>query len=70
LLGVTGGGNVSLNNQLDKVDLNRISDSEAEKIRNDYQGIGSRWMNLRHIRTLASILATVLIFIACLVKDG
>lgn len=69
VLGVTGGGNVPLNNALDKVDVNRISDAEAEQIRQNYQGVGSRWMNLHMIRTLAATAATMLVFIACLMRS-
>jgi uncharacterized membrane protein len=69
VFGVTGGGNVPLNNALDKVDVNGISDAEAEQIRQNYQGVGSRWMNLHIIRTLAATIATVLVFIACLVRS-
>jgi uncharacterized membrane protein len=68
VLGVTGGGNVPLNNALDKVEVDRISDAEAERVRQDHQGVGSRWMMLHNVRTVASIVATILIFIACLVK--
>jgi uncharacterized membrane protein len=69
VFGVTGGGNVPLNNQLDQVDVNRLSDAEAEQVRQDYQGVGSRWMVLHNIRTLAAVIATVLVFAACLVKS-
>ena len=66
--GVTMVGNIPLNNQLDKVDVNKISEAEADKIREDFQGVGSRWMNLHAIRTLTSTAATALVFIACLMK--
>lgn len=64
--GVTIGGNIPLNNQLDKVNVEVISEGEADRIRQEFQGKGSRWMRYHNIRTLASIAATVLVLIACL----
>lgn len=66
--GVTIGGNIPLNERLDKVDANRLSESEADSIRNEFQGAGSAWMRFHNIRTLTSIAATALVFIACLSK--
>ena len=70
VFGITGGGNVPLNDQLEKVDITRISDAEAEKLRNDYHGVGSRWMQLNAIRALAAAAATALVLIACLVRSS
>jgi hypothetical protein len=39
-------------------------------LRNDYQGVGSRWMQLNAVRTCAAIAATVLVLIACLVRNN
>lgn len=66
--GVTAGGNIPLNEKLDKVDVATISEAEAERVRQEFQGSGSAWMRFHNIRTLASIAAVVLVFIACLTK--
>ncbi len=55
-----------LNAKLAKVDTSKISDQEAEKIRRDFQGLGSRWTRFHAIRTLAGITATGLMFIAAI----
>jgi len=67
--GVTIAGNIPLNNVLEKIDANALSDAEAERIRQEFQGRGSRWMRLHSIRTLASTAATVLVFIVCLSEN-
>jgi uncharacterized membrane protein len=67
-IGVTGGGNIPLNDRLDQVDTTRIFEAEANAIREEFQGRGSRWMRLHAVRTLAATLATVLVFIVCLSK--
>ena len=68
-VGVTVAGNVPLNEKLDKVDLSKLSEAEADQIRNEYQGPGSPWMRFHTIRTLAATVATVLVFVACLSKN-
>lgn len=68
--GVTMMGNVPLNERLDKVNADQLSEAEAERVRGDYQGEGAGWMRLHTIRTLASIAATALVFIACLAGNG
>lgn len=68
VIGVTIAGNVPLNDRLAKVDVTQISDTEADQIRQDYQGPGALWMRLHTIRTVAGILATGLVFIACVAK--
>lgn len=68
--GVTMAGNIPLNDQLDKVDTNRISETEADTIRTEFQGAGSRWMRFHVVRTLTSTAATALVLIACLSKKG
>lgn len=57
-------GNIPLNEWHDSKDISQLSDEDATSIRNIYHGVGSRWMILHNIRTLAAILALVLIFIA------
>lgn len=68
--GVTMAGNIPLNNQLDKVDANQIAEGEADRIRTEFQGRGSTWMRWHNVRTIAAILATALVFIACLSKSS
>ncbi len=67
-VGVTGVGNVPLNDKLAKVDINAISEAEADKVRLEYQGAGSAWMRWHNVRTVTSIAATALVFVACLVR--
>lgn len=67
--GVTMVGNIPLNKALDKVDVDQLSEAEANRIRTEFEGPGSPWMRFHNIRTLASIAATALIFIACLSKS-
>lgn len=66
--GVTAGGNIPLNERLNKVDTNQISEEEANRIRQEFQGPGSAWMRFHNVRTLAAIAATALVFIVCLMK--
>jgi uncharacterized membrane protein len=67
--GVTIAANIPLNEALDKVDVSQISEAEAEKIRQDFQGPGSSWMRFHAVRTLAATAATALIFIVCLSRS-
>ncbi|GCE26438.1 membrane protein [Dictyobacter alpinus] len=69
VIGVTATKNVPLNDKLAKFEVNQLSESEAEQIRNDFQGPGSAWMRFHDMRTLAATTATALIFIACLSRD-
>lgn len=66
--GVTIGGNLPLNDRLEKLDVNRLSEPEAERVRTEYHGAGATWMRWHAVRTLAAITATALIFIVCLAK--
>lgn len=67
--GVTVVGNIPLNDKLDKLDVSQLSETEADQLRNEFQGSGKPWMWLHNIRTLAEVAATALIFIACLSKS-
>lgn len=67
--GITIVGNVPLNDRLAKVKAGSLSESESEQVRQAYHGLGAPWMRLHHIRTLAAIAATALVFIACLSKN-
>jgi uncharacterized membrane protein len=67
-IGVTVGGNIPLNEALDKVAINQISDAEAERIRQDFQGAGTPWMRFHYVRTITTTVATALILIVCLSK--
>lgn len=64
--GVTIAVHLPLNAGLAKVDTHKISDPEAEKIRQEFQGPGSKWVRFHSIRTLAGIAATAFVFVACL----
>jgi len=64
--GVTMTAHLPLNAELAKVDTSKISDAEAEKIRQTFQGPGSKWVYFHAIRTWAGIVATTLVFMACL----
>ena len=66
--GVTAAGNIPLNEKLDTVDTNQISEADAEPIRQQFQGPGSPWMRWHAVRTWAAIVATALVFIVCLMK--
>lgn len=68
--GVTVGFNVPLNEKLDKIDTARLSDVEAERARQEFQGEGSPWMRYNHLRTLTAIAAAALVLIACLSKNS
>jgi len=61
-------GNIPLNKELDQVDVSQLSEAEADKIRTEFQGPGSRWMRLHAIRTFSGTAATALVLIACLTK--
>lgn len=67
--GVTAGGNLPLNERLDKVNASQISEPDADRVRTEFQGQGSAWMRWHNIRTLASIVATALVLIASLSKN-
>jgi uncharacterized membrane protein len=67
--GVTIAGDIPLNNKLAKIDVNQLSEAEADQIRTEFQRPGSAWMNFHHIRTFAAIAATALIFLVCLSKN-
>jgi uncharacterized membrane protein len=60
--GLTMVGNVSLNQRLAKFDVTNASGNEIAQTR---AGFEKPWNRLHTIRTLASIAATVLIFVAC-----
>jgi uncharacterized membrane protein len=65
---VTMAGNIPLNNKLAKIDANQLSETEADKIRKEFQGPGTPWMRFHTIRTLAAIVATTIVFVVCLSK--
>jgi uncharacterized membrane protein len=55
-------GNVPLNQRLAKFDVTNASGNEIAQARTGFE---KPWNRLHTIRTLASIAATVLIFVAC-----
>ncbi|KAA9346748.1 anthrone oxygenase family protein [Larkinella humicola] len=65
-LGVTVFGNIPLNTQLESVDLLSASPDELARIRVRFEG---PWNRLNTVRTLASTLAVVLLFLACLSRE-
>jgi uncharacterized membrane protein len=66
--GVTMAGNIPLNHRLARIDVSRLSELEADSIRNEFQGPGAPWMRFHNIRTLAAIAATTILFAVCLSK--
>lgn len=63
VMGVTMFGNVPLNNQLDRFEMQNASAQEISTARKNYEGI---WNNLNTVRTVSSTLAITLVIIACL----
>ncbi len=61
MVGVTGMGNVPLNNQLDALNLSQLSPNEMADFRNSYE---DRWNRLNHIRTAFAIVAFVISIVA------
>lgn len=61
--GVTIAGNVPLNNQLDRFDLESATDEQVSLQRKNFE---SRWNNLNTIRTVSSIISIILVIAACL----
>jgi uncharacterized membrane protein len=72
IVGVNAGtmiGNIPLNKQLAQLDADQLSETEADRIRTEFQGPGTPWMRWHNFRTITAIAATVLVFIACLSKS-
>ncbi|MGI9606404.1 MAG: DUF1772 domain-containing protein [Acidimicrobiales bacterium] len=67
VLGVTVGGNIALNNQLDAFDTRAATDVALGERRSSYEGPWNRWHSLR---TLASIGSLALASIAAIVEAG
>jgi uncharacterized membrane protein len=67
VMGVTVFGNVPLNNRLDRFKLESSSPEEIAGARGGYENL---WNNLNTVRTVSSILALVLIVLACLKAKG
>ncbi len=61
--GVTVAGNVPLNEKLAKFDLSHASSKEITEARRRFE---KPWNRLHTVRTIAAIVATTLIFMACL----
>lgn len=64
--GVTIAKHLPLNASLAKIDTSKITDSEAEKIRSDFQGKGSTWTIFHTVRTIAGITTVALLAYAAL----
>lgn len=63
--GVTITGNVPMNEVMDKFDLTKAS---AETIAHTRAAFETRWNNLNMIRTVSSILAVLLVIMACMAQ--
>ncbi len=63
VMGVTIFGNVPLNNQLDRFEMQTAKPAEISAARKNYETV---WNNLNTIRTVSSTLAVTLVIIACL----
>ena len=63
VMGVTICGNVPLNNQLDRFEMQTASAREISNARKNYETV---WNNLNTVRTISSTLAITLVVIACL----
>lgn len=64
-IAITFGGNIPLNDQLDKFKLDSASDSEITAARRAFE---MPWVRLHTIRTLLNILSVVLLFSAFLAE--
>lgn len=60
---VTGVGNIPLNNNLDRFDSSLATDHDIQAQRASFERL---WNNLNIIRTVSSIVALILVVIACL----
>ncbi|HEX2622345.1 MAG TPA: anthrone oxygenase family protein [Phototrophicaceae bacterium] len=67
--GVTVVGNIPINDKLEKINTDHLSEEEADQIREEFHGTASAWMRLHNIRTITATLATALVLIACLSKS-
>jgi uncharacterized membrane protein len=65
-VGVTAVGNIPLNNQLAVIDTDALPETEADRIRTEFQGPGAPWMRFHTLRTLSSVTATTILFVVCL----
>ena len=61
MIGVTGLGNVPLNNQLDALNLSQMSSGEMADFRNIYE---KKWNRLNHIRTAFAIVSFIISLMA------
>ncbi len=67
VLGVTIGGNIPLNDQLEAFDLEGSGDDAISEQRHGYE---SPWVRWHTARTAASVLALALAALAALIADG
>lgn len=66
VFGVTVFGNVPLNNQLERFDLQSATDNEISAQRANFE---TRWNNLNTIRTVTSTIVIIMVVIACIIKS-
>lgn len=63
VFGVTVVGNVPLNNLLDAADVHRLTTEQTAALRTTFE---RPWVRLHTIRTVAAVVALVLVLLACL----
>ncbi|MTI87880.1 MAG: DUF1772 domain-containing protein [Balneolaceae bacterium] len=61
IMGITIGGNVPLNNQLEELKVDSMPEEEMQSFRANFEG---RWNTLNWIRTFASALTLILLSLA------
>ena len=62
-LGITGSGNVPLNNELDNVDLKMLTEQLKNRFRSSYE---SPWNRLHLIRTVFAVISFILLLLVFL----
>ena len=58
VLGITAGGNIPLNNELDRFDLDAATAETIAEQRRDYEGPWNRWHNIRTVASVAALAMT------------
>jgi uncharacterized membrane protein len=66
VIGVTALGNIPLNNMLDKFNVQSIDNEAIINVRLSFE---KAWNGFHSVRTIAAVIALVLVILACLNKD-
>ncbi|UYQ95720.1 DUF1772 domain-containing protein [Chitinophaga horti] len=66
VFGITAGGNVPLNEALDRFTINGASEEAISNARRQFE---ARWLMLHQIRTVLSVVCFVLMVLACVVRS-